>query len=93
VVVVFASMTAAAHAAPIAGGRESVNLYVQTGSGFDTTRDPVVGRSFNRSVIITGQVVPEPTSVVLFVIAGAGAFGCVRRWKRSRRTSVVGVRL
>jgi hypothetical protein len=52
---------------------ESVNLYVQTGPRFDPTRDPVIGRSFNRSLIVTGQVTPEPASVMLFgLVAGAG---------------------
>jgi hypothetical protein len=50
-----------------------INLYLQTGSGFDPTRDPVIGQSFDRTV----TVIPEPSTAALF-LAGVVIVGVSR---------------
>lgn len=61
-----------------------VNLYLQIGPGFDPTRDPVIGQSFDRTV----TVIPEPSTAAL-CLAGAVIMG-VGRWRNRRpRPNVV----
>jgi hypothetical protein len=52
-----------------------VNLYLQTGPGFDPTRDPVIGQSFDRTV----TAVPEPPTLAL-CLTGAVVLG-TWRWR------------
>ncbi|MBX9579632.1 MAG: PEP-CTERM sorting domain-containing protein, partial [Gemmataceae bacterium] len=49
---------------------ERLNLYLQLGPGFDQSRDPVIGQSYDRSFVILPAAVPEPASLALL---GAGA--------------------
>jgi hypothetical protein len=64
----------------VLAGAARINLYLQTGAGFDPARDPIIGQSYNRTV----TAVPEPASV-LSLMAGVAClvgFGWARRCLR-----------
>jgi hypothetical protein len=64
---------------------ERLNLYLQVGPGFDPTRDPIIGQSFNRFLV----VVPEPSSAAMLLIGMGALAGGIRRSHRSRHDGEV----
>lgn len=57
---------------------DRVNIYLETGPGFDTSRDLLIGQSFNRTVTIT----PEPSTLAL-AFSAAAIFGVVALRRRA----------
>ena len=80
----FATFTATLGALPAAPGTVfassgRIDIYLQLGAGFDTSRDLLVAQSYDRTV----TVVPEPGSIVLGLCGGL-AFLVQRRIRHRR---------
>jgi hypothetical protein len=70
-----------APAGTVFSGSDRVNLYLQTGPGFDPSRDPIIGQSYDRTVTVAS--VPEPSSIVLSLLGSIGMMA-ILRYRRTR---------